>query len=79
MDLPPVADEGKAHEHYEPQSEEHDMLVISVVDRKTERPVYRLNASRTHSDREESDVVINQHLVELLATLPVGADAPHRH
>ena len=57
------------------QSDEHAMLIVSVVDRNSGKPVYRLSASRKRSEQEESEVVLNQHFVEMLESLPVGDDA----
>ena len=74
LGLKPV-EEDDHHERFAPQSDEHSMLVISVLDCREDRPVYRLTASRRRSDAQESDVVINQHFVEMLASLPVGDDA----
>ena len=51
------------------------MLIVSVVDRNSGKPVYRLSASRKRSEQEESEVVLNQHFVEMLESLPVGNDA----
>ncbi len=78
LDLEPVADEGKALEHYVPETEQHVMLILSVVDQKSKNPVYRLSASRRRPEQEESEVVINQHLCKLLESLPVGAEAERK-
>jgi len=54
------------------------LLIVSVVDLDTERPVYRLSASRRRPDQEESEIVVNEHFVKLLESLPVGTDAKRR-
>ncbi len=45
LKMEPVADEGNSFEYYTPQSDQHHMLVVNVVDLKTRKPVYRLTAS----------------------------------
>jgi len=76
LGLTPVAGADDHHERFAPKSDEHTLLVISVVDCHRKKPVYRLSASRQRLDHQESDVVVNQHFVELLSSLPVGDDAP---
>lgn len=72
LDLQPVAGEGAARDYYVPESNEHAMLVISVLDTKANKAVYRLTASRRLSDHDASEEEVNQHLEKLLATFPVG-------
>ncbi len=72
LKLDPVADEGKSFQFYQPRSEQHHMLVVNVVDRKTRKPVYRLTASRRMSDYQASEAELNRIFVDLLSSLPVG-------
>lgn len=48
LELQKMPDEG-AFQKYEPDTEEHAMLVVNIVDARTHRAVYRLTASR-HRD-----------------------------
>ena len=72
LKMEPVADEGNSFEYYRPQSEQHHMLVVNVVDLKTRKPVYRLTASRRKTEYEASAAELNRIFVDLLKSLPVG-------
>ncbi len=75
LKMEPVADEGNSFEYYRPQSNQHHMLVVNVVDLKTRKPVYRLTASRRKTDYQASEAELNRMFVDLLKKLPVGKSA----
>jgi len=51
---------------------EQAMLVISVVDARTERQVYRVAALRRSPKLTENEIAVNQQICDFLSELPVG-------
>jgi twitching motility protein PilU len=74
LGLEPIDDEQAIFETYEPESESHHMVVINVLDTRTQKPVYRLTASRRVSDHQSSKERLGHTFVDLLSSLPVGAE-----
>jgi twitching motility protein PilU len=72
LKMEPVADEGNSFEYYRPQSKQHHMFVVNVVDLKTRKPIYRLTASRRKSESQATEAELNRIFVDLLKSLPVG-------
>lgn len=68
----PIAGEGENFKNYVPPTEEHGMLVVNVVSTRTQKPVYRLTASRKTSDNAASQESMDQLLYKLLQSLPVS-------
>lgn len=73
LELVPVDDAAQVLRHFRGGDAQHAMLVISVVDVRTERQVYRVAALRRLPQRNESEIAVNQQICELLAELPVGS------
>lgn len=71
LGLEKMPDEG-TYEHYEPETEEHAMLVVNIVDSRTHKAVYRLTASRRRDELKISDEDLKHELQELLTTFPAN-------
>jgi twitching motility protein PilU len=61
----------RATRHFREGPTDHAILVINVIDQNSIKSVYRLSALRRASDLNESEIAMNQHLVQMLETLPV--------
>lgn len=72
LGLQPMPDEGPVFQHYEPETEEHAMLVVNIVDARTHRPVFRLTASRRRDQFEIPDDQLNREMQSLLAPFPAN-------
>ena len=70
--LQPIADEGEAFDQYQPETENHAMLLVNAVDTRTHKPVYRLTASRRETDDHLPQAEVNRIMSNLLGTFPVG-------
>jgi twitching motility protein PilU len=71
LGLEQMPDEG-IYKNYEPETEEHAMLVINIVDTRTHRAVYRLTASRRLDDLVIPDKDLNHEMQSLLSTFPAN-------
>jgi hypothetical protein len=71
LGLQQMPDEGIL-QHYEPETEEHAMLVVNIVDARTHRAVYRLTASRRRDEVEIPENDLKREMQNLLATFPVN-------
>jgi twitching motility protein PilU len=74
LGLEPIGDEQAIFETYKPESESHHMVVLTVLDTHTRKPVYRLTASRRVSDQQASKERLGHTFVDLLESLPVGTE-----
>jgi len=72
LGLEPVADEGESFAQYKPETEEHAMLVINIIDSRSRKPVYRLTASRRLSDHRYEQDGLNRQFEKLLSSFPVN-------
>lgn len=71
LGLEQMPDEG-IYNNYEPETEEHAMLVVNIVDTRTHRAVYRLTASRRRDDLVIPDKDLNREMQSLLSTFPAN-------
>lgn len=53
-------------------SKEQALLIINVIDRETEKPIFRISAARKTADLNETQQQLNQGIAGLLRKLPVG-------
>ena len=72
LDLVPGDDQARVLKHFRGGDTEHAMLVVLVVDARTERQVYGVAARRRLPWLSESEIAVNQQLCDLLSELPVG-------
>lgn len=72
LGLEPVADEGESFNKYQPETEEHAMLVVNIVDSRTRKPVYRLTASRKLSDHRYDQDGLNRQFEKMLSSFPAS-------
>ena len=72
LGLEPVADEGDTFNKYQPETEDHAMLVVNIVDSRTRKPVYRLTASRKLSEHRYTQDALNREFEKMLASFPAG-------
>jgi twitching motility protein PilU len=70
LDLIPVNDSSRVLRHFRGGDTEHAMLIISVVDVRTDRQIYRVAALRRLPELNESEIAVNQQICELLSELP---------
>jgi len=71
LGLQQMPDEG-SFQNYEPETEEHAMLVVNIVDARTHRAVYRLTASRRRDEVVIPDEDLKREMQNLLATFPAN-------
>ena len=71
LGLEQMPDEG-IYKNYEPETEEHAMLVVNIVDTRTHRSVYRLTASRKRDDLAIPEKDLNREMRNLLSTFPAN-------
>ena len=72
LELVPGDDQAGVLKHFRGGNAEYVMLVISVVDARTERQVYRVAVLRRLPELNESEIAVNQQICDLLSELPVG-------
>jgi len=71
LGLQEMPDEG-IYKNYEPETEEHAMLVVNIVDARTHRTVYRLTASRRRDEVVIPEEDLKREMQGLLATFPAN-------
>ncbi len=74
LKLEPIEDEARSFASYVPETEKHYMVVINVVDSRSDESVYRITASRHSDDLKETKEQIAYEFVDLLRSLPVGSE-----